>query len=214
MRSGCIIIGDIRKSREIKDWAPLIRKLELVLREVNREFKDEILVPFVPTVGDEFQGGLKSPRYAYDICLKIKRGLSVDHYCGIGIGEIERPLGEVGMRGTAFYRARNALETCKKLKRWIFLSLGDGESPREKVLNILFRVVEEFQSLWTKRQKEIIDFIRSQGDLTYEKIGDHFGISKQTVSKILKSARWDTVQEVEVVIRDLLRQPFEGDNTV
>ena len=111
MASNCVLIGDIKKSRDVDDWATLFRKLEETLNEINTMFSDDIRIDFKPTVGDEFQGVLKRPKKAYAIYVTFKSNLPVDFYCGIGIGDIERPLeNEVGMRGTAFYRARRSEE--------------------------------------------------------------------------------------------------------
>ncbi|MCD6453719.1 MAG: hypothetical protein J7L62_00255, partial [Candidatus Aminicenantes bacterium] len=110
----CTFICDIKSSRKLKNWRNIFSSIENTLIRVNKEFKEEVFVEFKPTVGDEFQGVLKSSRYAYDVYLFLKKNIPAGFYCGIGVGEVEKTKKDVGMRGTAFYRAREALEKCKE----------------------------------------------------------------------------------------------------
>jgi predicted DNA-binding protein YlxM (UPF0122 family) len=211
MVQSCVIIGDLRGSREIDDWERVLRSLKSSLQSISKKYKEEVLVDFAPTVGDEFQGVLRSPKHAYDVCMELFLTLGTDIYCGIGIGEVERPLGDVGMRGTAFYRAREALERCKKDKRRLYIVSKEGENLRDLLLNTLFRVIEETVSSWTKRQREIATYLWLNPKLSIEEVGRHFSITKQNVSKILKSAHWALLEEVEGAIRTLLSQPVSVD---
>jgi len=118
----CVIIGDIKGSRELDDWEHLFGELQRVLEEANERFSDVIIVRFAPTVGDEFQGAIKMPERVIELLHFLGRKLPVDVYYGLGIGAIEKLLDEeVGMRGSAFYRARDALQLCKKQGRGIFI---------------------------------------------------------------------------------------------
>jgi hypothetical protein len=49
MSSTCVLIGDIRRSRELEDWPSVFRRLEQALREVNGDFSDDLVVDFAPT---------------------------------------------------------------------------------------------------------------------------------------------------------------------
>ncbi len=206
MSSRCVIIGDIKRSRDIDNWSNIFKKVETTLEEVNKLFSDDILVNFKPTIGDEFQGVLKSPQNAYALYTFIKCKLLVDIYCGIGIGEIEMPLEEgVGMRGTAFYRARDALELCKKSKRNLLVKSSDAPNQTDEIINTLLRFIEAFENSWTKRQQEVVSYFRLHPDYTYEQLGKHFGISKQTIYDILNAADWATISEGEALLNKLLR---------
>ncbi|RZN42868.1 MAG: hypothetical protein EFT35_01605 [Methanophagales archaeon ANME-1-THS] len=205
MTSNCVLIGDIKKSRAIDDWATLFRKLEETLNAINAKFPDDIRIDFKPTVGDEFQGVLKSPKNAYEIYVFIKSNMPVDFYCGMGIGDIERPLAdELGMRGTAFYRARSALELCKKSNRKLLIKSSDMTNQTDEILNTLLRFIEVLEESWTERQREVVNYLRSHPGSTYEQIGNHFGISKQAVSQILAAADWAAISEGENLLHHLL----------
>ena len=149
MSNKCVIIGDIKRSRNMDNWPSIFKKLDRTLREINKAFSSDILINFKPTIGDEFQGVLKSPQNAYTLYVSIKAKLSVepslgiDIYCGIGIGEIEMPLEEeIGMRGTAFYRARDALEQCKKDKRNLLVKSLDIPNQTDEIINTLQLFIE------------------------------------------------------------------------
>jgi len=200
------MIGDIKRSRDLDEWGSVFEKLEAALKQINREFSHDILVDFVPTVGDEFQGALRDPKHAYAAYVSIKGGLPVGFYCGIGVGDIEKPLDvDIGMRGNAFYRARSALEFCKKRKRNVVLGSSDTTSLADETINTLLHFIEVMENSWTNRQREVLHYYRSHPDYTYEQLGSHFGIAKQTVSKILKAGGWDLIAEGETVVNKLLQ---------
>ncbi len=206
MSGHCVMIGDIKRSRDLDEWGSVFEKLEAALKQINREFSHDILVDFVPTVGDEFQGALRDPKHAYAAYVSIKGGLPVGFYCGIGVGDIEKPLDvDIGMRGNAFYRARSALEFCKKRKRNVVLGSSDTTSLADETINTLLHFIEVMENSWTNRQHEVLHYYRSHPDYTYEQLGSHFGIAKQTVSKILKAGGWDLIAEGETVVNKLLQ---------
>jgi hypothetical protein len=201
----CAIICDMKKSRTLSNWSSIVERLEQVLISVNSKFQGEISIDFKLTVGDEFQGVLKTPKSAYDVYVYLKSNLPVEIYCGIGVGDIERVnKNDKGLRGTAFYRAREALQFCKKKKRFLFLKSGDGERQLDDIINTVFHFIEVIEKSWTRRQREIVSYCRLHPDFTYEKIGVNFGISKQSVSQILKSANWQVILEGEALIKKLL----------
>ncbi|MDI6886285.1 MAG: SatD family protein [archaeon] len=205
MASNCVLIGDIKRSRDVENWSTLFKKLEGTLNEINKMFSEDIIIDFKPTVGDEFQGVLKNPKNAYVIYVSIKSRLPVDFYCGVGIGDIERPLEEeVGMRGTAFYRARSALELCKKSNRNLLIKSSDTTIQTDEILNTLLRFIEVLENSWTERQREVVNYVRLHPGSTYEQVGKHFKISRQAVSQILGAADWAAISEGEALLNNLL----------
>lgn len=214
MSGHCVMIGDIKRSRDLDEWGSVFEKLEAALKQINREFLHDILVDFVPTVGDEFQGALRDPKHAYAAYVSIKGGLPVGFYCGIGVGDIEKPMDvDIGMRGNAFYRARSALEFCKKRKRNVVLRSSDTTSLADETINTLLHFIEVMENSWTNRQREVLHYYRSHPDYTYEQLGSHFGIAKQTVSKILKAGGWDLISEGETLVNKWLESAVPHSET-
>jgi len=201
MSSTCVLIADIRSSRNLEDWTSVFEKLLAVLRAVNSEFADDVVVKFEPTVGDEFQGALRDARNAYAVYLRIKAILPAAIYCGIGIGDVEKPLGrDVGMRGTAFYRAREALELCKDRRRNVIVKSSEQGGLADETLNTLLHFIQFLEDSWTTRQKEVLGYYRLHADHTYEQLGSHFGVSRQSIRDIVSAGDWDLIREGEILV--------------
>lgn len=210
MSNSCVIIGDIKKSREIDNWSSVFAELLKTLRKVNKEFSDAILVPFTATVGDEFQGATATPENAFEIYNLIRSELQqVDMRYGIGVGNIEKPFSKgMGMRGSAFYRAREALELCKEKKRDIFFKFSDTPNPRDDLINASLHLIEVCEKSWTKRQREIASYYRLHPNYTYDQLGKHFGVSKQAVSQFLKATNWEVITEASNFVEKLLKDMY------
>ncbi|OYD14685.1 hypothetical protein CH333_03290 [candidate division WOR-3 bacterium JGI_Cruoil_03_44_89] len=210
MSNECVIIGDIKSSRDLNGWRDIFVTLEKVLKEINQKFPDDIVVSFRPTVGDEFQGALINPEKVYDIYTIIRSKLQVDIYCGVGIGDIEKPFTqEMGMRGSAFYRARDTLELCKKKKRRIFIKSSDAPNQTDTIINTLLRFIGVLENSWTKRQREIANYYRLHPDYTYEQLGGNFGITKQATSQILKAGNWELIADAENLVKILFKNSYQ-----
>lgn len=209
MSGNCAIIGDIKGSRSLDHWPSVFRELGRALEDINEEFSKDVLVDFRPTVGDEFQGALVDASNAYSVYVSIKGRLPVGIYCGIGIGDIEKPLSkDIGMRGSAFYRARSALESCKKGKRHVLVRSAETVGELDQVTNTLLYFIQVLERSWTKRQHQVLTYYRQNRGDTYEQLGLHFGISKQAVSQILKAGDWDAIREGEAVVNKLLERMY------
>ncbi len=196
------IIGDVKGSRNIENWQEFARELKRTLDEINSIFRKDILIPFEITAGDEFQGVLKSPERTPHVLEELHFRLFMRIYTGVGLGDVERGIDErTALRGSAFYRAREALESGKDSGRIVVVRSPD--SLFDRTVNAIYFLVQSIQEKWTQRQREIIQFYRRHMDYTYEEIGNHFGISKQAVHKQIKSARFHAVLEGMEAVRDL-----------
>lgn len=204
------LIGDIKGSRTLKNWPGVFKKLKQTLDEVNRRFAGDILIPFQSTVGDEFQGVLKTPEKAFDVYTFIKASLPVGIYCGIGVGEVENSYkGDLGLRGTAFYRARNALEICKEQQGTLRFRSSESENQTDEIINEISRLIETIETAWTKRQRQIVDYYRIHPDQTHQQISDHFKVDRIVVTKILKATHFSRIAATETLLRKLILD--EGD---
>lgn len=201
----CVIIGDVQESRLLDNWVRVFDKIQTHLTEANRRFASDILISFAPTVGDEFQGVLRTPRRAYDACLALRSGIPARLRIGIGVGAVERRFArDKGMRGTAFYRARAAIEACKKLNRATLIKSAAEPTAPDVAINTLFHVAASLEERWTPRQRELLSFYREHAGWSYVRLGKRLRVTKQAVSQILAAADWDTFLEAEAAIRTLL----------
>jgi len=205
--SNCVIIGDIKRSRELDNWEQIFGQLKRTLEETNERFSDVLIVHFAPTVGDEFQGAIKTPEKAIELLDFMRGKLPVDIYYGLGIGSVEKPLDtEVGMRGSSFYRARDALKLCKKLDREIVIKSSETASLPDEIINMLLHFIEVLENSWTKRQREVAEYFRRHPHNTYEQLGEHFGLKKQSISDILIAANWKVIAEGNNLVQKLLEE--------
>jgi hypothetical protein len=201
----CALIFDVKGSRQLDNWREVFKSIKSTLTAANRHFADNLLVKFQPTVGDEFQGALKSPAKAYDLYTFIKASLPVQIYCGMGIGEVEiTGKDATGLRGTAFYRAREALEMSKNAQGLLRISTSDTVDKFSEYWNILLRLMETMELDWTPRQRQIVNYQRLNPELRQNVIARHFKITEPTLSKIFKNAHWEVISITEKYISENL----------
>ena len=198
----CAIIGDINSSRTLKNRAAIQRSFSSAVRKVNKEFESAIASKFLVTLGDEFQGLLRSPADSYRFVRRFQQLVkNVTFSFGVGIGKLSTPLNEeaLGMDGEVFYRARAALSKAKKLEQELVYDLG---SPASELLNALIGMMEKEWERLTPRQRRIIELRKSLENQT--DVAHKLRISQPAVSKVLLSPTIRQLDEAEkAVIRFL-----------
>ncbi|RJP77528.1 MAG: hypothetical protein C4524_08230 [Candidatus Zixiibacteriota bacterium] len=204
------LICDVRGSRRLDNWPEVFATLRATLDEANRRFADALVIPFHTTVGDEFQGALDSPARTFAAYTFLKASLPVGIYAGLGLGGIEQPgPGITGLRGSAFYRGRVALEACKEERGLIRVDSGRTPDLPDKLADSLVRLWESIELKWTSRQREVISRFRLHPDWKQSKLAEQFSISEPTLSRILRSARWDLVKDAENTLTQYLTDLHE-----
>lgn len=108
------IIGDLVESRKIADRLSVQQKYVGILSEMNEQYASLIVSRFAISLGDEFQGVLGSAQRIMEILNTISVRLYPQKIrFGIGVGKIVtdlEPDRSIGMDGSAFWRARSAIE--------------------------------------------------------------------------------------------------------
>ena len=201
----CVITLDLKASRKISERIVIQREIKELLKALNRQYTPELLAEFMITLGDEFQGVLKTPAKVYDIFLAIHDQLHLPFYCGIGVGSIETELSRkvIEMDGPAFHRSREALEEAKKIDKE--LVVNSGNDTLDQILNALLALLSVIRSKWTKKQREIVAYLGGRPEIPQVEVARKFGVTKQSISKTLASAHWKTVETAEQVVRRLLQ---------
>ena len=109
-----VIIGDIIDSKKIKGRKKVQVKFKEILDQVNRVYEEDIASQFTITLGDEFQGLLKTGRNIINIISDIEFAMApVELRFGIGIGEISTEINlkySAEIDGSAYHRARAMVE--------------------------------------------------------------------------------------------------------
>ncbi len=204
-----VLTCDIVHSREITNRLEVQETLKSVINQINLDYSERIISPFVIVWGDSFQGVLKELKNFYSIFERLEEELPFNFRCGIGIGTISTTISKNSMEmdGPAFYRSRGALEIAHKNQRSVWIQSKNKSF--DQLTNSLLTLLNILKEPWTDRQKEVIHY-RRQG-LTYEKIGKRIktknsnNITKQAVSNILKSAHWE---EIRIAIETLNNLTF------
>jgi hypothetical protein len=204
----CIaLIADMLKSRELtRSQRPGVQQRfqELVVF-LNEKYHRHILAKFVITLGDEFQGLLRSatpiPDLLWDIdCRFSDRRLRV----GLGFGLLDTPLQKeaVNIDGPALHFARAAIEIAAEKRSYggVFLGFADMDS----VLNGIARILSFHRSRLTAQQLEIAELLR-QGR-TQSEAARELQIFQQVVSKQVLAFGWWPYTEAESAWRILFER--------
>lgn len=111
------MICDIKSSRKIKNREDAQYRLIATLKEANDTFVNQLAVPFIIVLGDEWEGLLKFPCNYNDIIdFFHQKMVDIDFYCGLGIGAVSISNFEMTVNqldGPSFYKARKAINIAK-----------------------------------------------------------------------------------------------------
>lgn len=112
------MICDLKKSRSLPNREKVQYQIIDMLKETNEIFVPSIVVPFIITIGDEWEGLLKHDCNYIEILnfFHQKLGL-IDFHCGIGFGSISITNFELTVNqldGPSFHLAREAISEAKK----------------------------------------------------------------------------------------------------
>jgi DNA-binding CsgD family transcriptional regulator len=157
------VIGDIIGSRNVDDRAGLQRQLGAGLADVNRRYANQIASKYLLTIGDEFQGLLRTSEDIDRILASLRVAVHpVDLRFGIGVGQLVTPIQEqaIGMDGPCFQRARAAIERAKERSTQIEVECGEAHPGFE----IYSQLYSGMRRSWTERQRQIIDLSMSGKD--------------------------------------------------
>lgn len=181
-----VITADINKSREIEDRAQLQERIHTAIKLVNEQFAEFIAVPFSVTLGDEWQGLLKTIGKSYEIVAAFREALGeISVSFGIGAGEIGTPIyaRTSEMDGEAFLRSRSALEIAKKKNRLVVFAAADEKT--DLLLNALCALLDNLRDWWTDRQREKIMLYKKYKNET--KVAEALGVTQGDINQAIKA---------------------------
>jgi hypothetical protein len=201
-------IADIVGSRRITgvQRRDLQERIELLLTEINREFAPAIAAKFLITIGDEFQGLLRSAAIIPRLMRRLETSLpDISLRAGIGSGTIETDLrpAAVGMDGPVWHAARAAIEEAKHGDRLggVFHGFGADE---DLVHNGFARVLHLLRARLTDKQRQLMDALL--GGQSQKELSRSTGVSKQAVSKQARAAGVEAYREAELAWRSVLER--------
>lgn len=200
------ITGDLIKSREISNRAEVQIRLQKVLDEINKQFKDVIVVKFSITLGDEFQGLINSVEKSYDIIKEIQKLLyPIKVSFGVGVGSISTKIMKktTEMDGECFIYSRNALKKAKEENRSIiYITIN---SIKDLSVNTIIKLTDVIRNNWKPLHYRRIWLYEELG--TFEKVAKKEKITKQMVSKMFIDIKYKQIKETEEIIGKILSTP-------
>lgn len=194
------IIGDIKKSKKLNERNEAQRKLKTILEQVNIIYGEELESTFLVTLGDEFQGLLKTSKHILDIIKFIQRNMyPVSIRFGVGIGEISTdidPGGAIGSDGPAYYAARVMIEDIRKKEEKYKTQAGDiqfsfyGENPFEiEEINTLLALLALIENKWKDEQRiTILDMLENGG--SQKECATRLNTTQSTVARRLSRGNY------------------------
>lgn len=199
-KSFIAIIGDIQKSKEIKDRGTAQENLRNTLKRINEKYAAEIASSFVITLGDEFQGLLKKPGSILAMVTEIERKMyPINIRFGLGIGRISTSINReeaIGADGPGYHEARKAIDNLKRIEKRQQVSTTDmrieieGNQPIIiDLINTSFSLISAVKRSWTRRQREIIWSMMDNQDTQVEE-AKRWGITQPSLQKILSAGEY------------------------
>jgi len=201
------LIGDMVGSRELpRSRRPKIQeRFKEFIQYLNRRFAKDILSRFVITLGDEFQGLLSSAAPIPDLMWDIEHRFSDrDLRVGVGFGVLYTPIPKeaINVDGPALYNARTAIERARSKRSLGGVFVGFGEM--DQVMNGMARILSFHRSRLTQQQLRIAEFMRK--GLTHMEAANQLKISRQAITKQVRSMGWGAYTEAELAWRAFIEK--------
>jgi len=204
-----VLVGDMIRSRAIRERRKMAQRVEAQVRLVNRRWRDAWVAPLTTTRGmDEISGVLRDPRPTFDIVVFLNAALHPARFrsaLASGAVDVAPKSGDAAaMDGPAFHRAADALAQARR-RGLPFAAAIEGE-PREVcgLVEATAKLHDVVSSSWTSREAEAVHVYRLVG--TQAAVARRLRITQQAVSDALSRARFSDLTVAEDAIRAWLQQ--------
>ncbi len=163
--------------------------LDALMKHINREYRTALLAEFLVTLGDEFQGLLKTATVVPQIVQDVNERLPGTRIrIAISRGRLSTPLKKValGTDGPVWYAARDLLTDMRKNDRYgaAFTGFGAGA---DRILNALAGLLTHQWRRLRSSQREIISEFRVQQHARKE-LASKLGVTQQALSNRARSS--------------------------
>lgn len=208
------IIGDIIDSQKISNRDQVQDQLQKILKKVNNDYQKQISANFAITLGDEFQGLLRTGDNALAIIQEIEFAIHpVKIRFGIGMGEVRTEINRNKSHeidGPAYHRARKMIDRLKKtatgyekVQRNIFVSSHAGDHPDDELMNATLSICYALREGWTDKQLETIQTYLDVGKNQYL-AAEKLGVGQSTVSRSLLHSKYYTYENAIAAVQQFL----------
>lgn len=199
-----IIMADVVRSREYSQ-IELYEKLKSLVEYVNSSFSKKLLSPLTVTLGDEFQGVVKSLKDASELLFFMEEHLATNSYgfklrYVICYGDIDTPLNKLnsmGMLGAGLTNARKLLNESKKSKIRFQILLED--SIKNEILSNCFLIYQELIDKWYNRKD--IDHIASiNQEMDYKVVSAKLNVSRSQIWKKYNTLNFKSLFAIKRIV--------------
>jgi hypothetical protein len=208
MAGNYIVMADILGSGG-SPARPLMKAFRRIVKKANTRFRDDVLSPLTITLGDEFQGVLRS----LGGCLRLVLWLE-DQRLGaevpfrmryvLHLGKIETPLNPRyahEMLGPGLSHARRRLEALKNESDRFVVETGGGA--RDEALNLAFRVHQDISDRWSPEDERVAALFVNLRD--YRKVAVALGVNPSSAFRRRRTLRIGAYMNTKALIECLAR---------
>lgn len=195
-----VITGDIIRSTKHQDANIWLAPLKSALGKLESKFnKWEIYR------GDSFQMEIGNIYEAYEhavyikACLKCIKGLDIRLAIGVGEKSFEGTK-VTESNGEAFQYSGETLELLKQEKNNFKIKTSNETLNRE--LNLYFKLASIAMDNWTVNSAEIVKLSLENQKKLQKELAQLIGINQEAVSKRLKRAYFEEIQELNLLYRE------------
>jgi len=207
---GFVLTVDIRESTKMppENMLTTHNEIDEIIAESRSLFPDTLLTTGF-TAGDEFEIVTRRPDEILKIMYYLRGKISTQFRVGVGAGTIESPDDDSmpnQMWGTAFERARDALNTAKQNDFEVHVATSNNRTDYH--VNTMLELIDHIRGNLTENQKKIIDqynyhaYIREMQ--TQRELANMLEVSDAMISKTLKRSGYEQLKKGEDLVQRIL----------
>lgn len=198
----CILMADIIKSKT-KESVKLMKEFKALVIKVNESSSKSIISPLTITLGDEFQGIIKSVPEAINLIFKIEEALlktevKLKLRYVINVGEIETKINRKiahEMLGMGLSDARFYLTALKKEHHRFKIKTNTSN---DTYINKSFNIFQNIRDSWKQKDAQIVSEFLYNDD--YKVVSKKINRSNSSVWRRKKSLRINEYNDIKDII--------------
>jgi hypothetical protein len=213
------LIGDMINSRKLNNRMEVQNRLQTLLSDINGMYSEDIESNFLITLGDEFQGLLKSPNHILSIIDYLQFKLHpIKIRFGIGIGTITTKINKsmaLGADGPAYHYARDMINQIKTIENSKLsgsnniMFYSDNQSNIFKLINTNLQLCTLIENTWTEKQRVLLEKILLENKNQTE-AAKELHITQSSVQRRLKASGYFDYIRAKETITSILNEIWGG----
>ncbi|MES2689931.1 MAG: SatD family protein [Bacteroidota bacterium] len=201
-----ILMADIINSRD-KESKRLMHQFEKVTAEINHIYAKRIRSPVTITLGDEFQGVVKSIAFAIELIFSIEELIIKYNYdfklrYVLVYGEIDTSLNTItahGMLGAGLTEARNKLNDLKKHESRFYVEV---DKAKDDYLNKALSIYQGIIDGWKAKDSAAVSAFLEYED--YKIVAEKVETDRSSAWRRQRSLKIENYKSIKEIILFLL----------